>query len=133
MTTSLVRLTRFAIRALLATSLILLQGLPSKAAPTGREGPAQIGYSAGDYFCGAAQDSKAPAQDRRDHAHNCVICAHAQDRLHAVGADIPPIFLHIPVANYIAQYWGFRPWRSASETGWSSAWSSRSPPALLHA
>jgi hypothetical protein len=127
MSLSRMRLAQVAIRAVLAASLILLHAYPPQAATPRQDGPSQIGYSAEAVLCSAAQDGKAPAQNPSGRSHRCFLCSQGHDR-HIGGVDLPPDVLRIPVPDCATHFWRLTPTSVTRAMGWSSAWSSRSPP-----
>lgn len=127
MSLSRMRLAQVAIRAVLAASLILLHTIPSWAATPRQDGPSQFGYSAEAVTCSAAQDGKAPPQNPSGRSHRCFLCSQGHDR-QIGGVDLPPVVLRIPVPDCATHFWRMTPTSVTRATGWSSAWSSRSPP-----
>ena len=123
-TNSFRKLVHVASRAIIVASLFLLQALPSVASPQMGDLSEQA-YSVANPYCNA--QSNTPAEHRHEHSGNCVFCCFNQSRDGVRCILVPPVALRFPSFSVIHPQQPPHE-SSASVSGWTSAWSSRSPP-----
>jgi hypothetical protein len=124
---SLQRLVRLASRAIVVASLFMLQALPLSFSPQ-HNSATQQEYSVASGYCSALWQAGAPGNHRHEHSEHCPLCGvnQARDGLRCLA--VPPIAVPFPSSQCVilSQHGPREP--STSATGWTSAWSSRSPP-----
>jgi hypothetical protein len=125
-TSSLGWLARFAGRAIIVASLFFLQGLPPVDASSGPGGALQ--YSVTSRYCSAQQQNESPEKGRPLHSQSCFLCAFAHDRGGLRSLDVPPFALPFERSSSRAFPQGALREPHNGAPGWTSAWSSRSPP-----